>query len=42
MPKMSHIEITRLQGGLAIASFSFGVIIAMVCLFWNEPLGEST
>ena len=42
MPKMSHIEITRLQGGLAIASFSFGVLIAMVCLFWIEPLGEIT
>ena len=40
MPKMSHMEITRLQGGLAIASFSFGVLIAMVCLFWIEPLGE--
>ena len=31
MPKMSHIEITRLQGGLAIASFSFGVLIANEC-----------
>ena len=40
MPKMSHMEITRLQGWLAIASFSFGVLIAMVCLFWIEPLGE--
>ncbi|MBO5015940.1 MAG: hypothetical protein J6C92_09030, partial [Bacteroidaceae bacterium] len=42
MPKMSHIEITRLQGGLAIASFVSGVVIAMVCLFWIEPLGEIT
>ena len=42
MPKMSHIEITRLQGGLAVASFSCGVLIAMVCLFWIEPLGEIT
>lgn len=42
MPKMSHIQITRLQGGLAIASFSFGVLIAMVCLFFIEPLGEIT
>ena len=42
MPKMSHIEITRLQGGLAIASFASGVLIAMVCLFWIEPLGEIT
>ena len=39
MSKMSHIEITRLQGGLAIASFVSGVAIAMVCLFWVEPLG---
>ena len=39
---MSHIEITRLQGGLAIASFASGVVIAMVCLFWIEPLGEIT
>ena len=42
MPKMSHMEITRLQGGLAIASFVSGVVIAMVCLFWIEPLGEIT
>ena len=42
MPKMSHIEITRLQGGLAIASFASGVLIAMVCLFWIAPLGEIT
>ena len=42
MAKMSHIEITRLQGGLAVASFSCGVLIAMVCLFWIEPLGEIT
>ena len=42
MPKMSHIQITRLQGGLAIASFSFGVLLAMVCLFFIEPLGEIT
>ena len=42
MPKMSHIEITRLQGGLAIASFSCGVVIAMVCLFFIDPLGEIT
>ena len=40
MSKMSHMEITCLQGGLAIAGFSFGVLIAMVCLFWIEPLGE--
>ena len=40
MPRMYHIEITRLQGGLAIASFSCGVLIAIVCLFFIEPLGE--
>ena len=42
MPKMSHIEITRLQGGLAVASFVSGVVIAMLCLFWIEQLGEIT
>ena len=42
MPKMSHIEITRLPGGLAVASFVSGVVIAMVCLFWIAPLGELT
>lgn len=30
----------RLQAGLAIASFSIGSIIAMVCLFVIPPLGE--
>ena len=33
MPKMSHIEITRLQGALAVASFVSGVVIALACLF---------
>lgn len=42
MSKMSHIEITRLQGGLAIASFTCGVLIAGVCLFFIDPLGEIT
>ncbi len=42
MPKMSHIEITRLQGGLATASFVSGVLIATICLFFIEPLGEIT
>ena len=27
MPKMSHIEITRLQGGLAIGSFVSGIAL---------------
>ena len=42
MPNMSHIEITHLQGGPAIASFVSEVVIAMVCLFWIEPLEEIT
>ena len=42
MPKMSHIEITRLQGTLAVASFVSGVVIALACLFLVEPLGEIT
>jgi len=33
-------ELTKLQGAIAIASFSAGVLIAMVCLFFIEPLGE--
>ena len=34
------MELTRLQGIIAIASFSAGVLIACVCLFFIEPLGE--
>ena len=37
---MAKSELTRLQGAIAIASFSAGVLIAMVCLFVIEPLGE--
>ncbi len=37
---MARQELTRLQGAIAIASFSAGVLIAMVCLFFIEPLGE--
>ena len=37
---MSHIEITRLQGALAVASFVRGVVIALACLFLVEPLRE--
>ena len=33
-------ELTKLQGAIAIASFSAGVLIAMVCLFFIVPLGE--
>ena len=42
MPEKKRIELTRLQGGIAIASFTAGVIIAAVCLFWIEPKGEMT
>ena len=34
------MELTRLQGIIAIASFSSGVTISAVCLFFIEPLGE--
>ena len=37
---MARQELTKLQGAIAIASFSSGVVIAMVCLFFIEPLGE--
>lgn len=42
MSEKKRIELTRLQGGIAIASFTAGVIIAAVCLFWIEPKGEIT
>ena len=42
MSEKKRIELTRLQGGIAIASFTAGVIIAAVCLFWIEPKGEMT
>lgn len=35
-------DITKIQSRLAIASFSCGVIIASICLFWIEPIGEIT
>ena len=34
------MELTRLQGIIAVASFSAGVLIACVCLFFILPLGE--
>ena len=37
---MAANELTRLQGALAIASFSAGVAIACVCLFLVHPQGE--
>ena len=40
MPKMSQKEFTRLQGGMAIASFAAGVGIASVCIFLIDPKGE--
>ena len=40
MTEKKRIELTRLQGIIAIASFSSGVLIAVVCLFWIPPLGE--
>ena len=40
MTEKKRIELTRLQGIIAVASFSSGVIIASVCLFWIPPLGE--
>ena len=40
MTGKKRIELTNLQGIIAIASFSSGVIIAGVCLFWIPPLGE--
>ena len=40
MTGKKRIELTKLQGIIAIASFSSGVIIAAVCLFLIPPLGE--
>ena len=40
MFEKKKMELTRLQGIIAIASFSAGVLIACVCLFFIEPLGE--
>ena len=40
MTGKKHIELTRLQGIIAIASFTSGVVIAAVCLFLVPPLGE--
>lgn len=39
---MAKQELTKLQGTIAIASFSAGVVIAVLCLFWVEPKGEIT
>ena len=40
MDEKKKMELTRLQGGMAIASFSAGVGISVGCLFFIEPLGE--
>ena len=40
MTEKKRIELTKLQGIIAIASFTTGVLIAAVCLFWVPPLGE--
>ena len=40
MSEKKRIELTKLQGIIAVASFSSGVIIASVCLFLVPPLGE--
>ena len=40
MTVKKRIELTKLQGIIAIASFTTGVLIAAVCLFWIPPLGE--
>ena len=37
---MATNELTKLQGALAVASFSAGVAIACVCLFLVHPRGE--
>ena len=40
MTQKKKIELTRLQVIIAVASFTSGVLIAAVCLFFIEPLGE--
>ena len=40
MTEKKRIELTKLQGVIAIANFTTGVLIAAVCLFWIPPLGE--
>lgn len=40
MAQRKKIELTRLQGIIAVASFTSGVLIASVCLFFIPPLGE--
>ena len=42
MSEKTRIELTRLQGGIAIASFCMGALISCVCLFFIQPLGDIT
>ena len=42
MSEKTRIELTRLQGGIAIASFVMGALISCVCLLFIKPLGEIT
>ena len=42
MSEKTRIELTRLQGEIAIASFVMGALISCVCLFFIKPLGEIT
>ena len=39
MARLDQKEITRLQGGMAVASFAAGVAIACACLFLVPPPG---
>ena len=40
MAKLNQKEITRLQGVMAVVSFTAGVLIACACLFLVPPPGE--
>lgn len=40
MSEKKQLELTRLQGGIAIASFCIGAIISIGCLFFIKPFGE--
>lgn len=40
MATVTNTNLTRIQGRLAVASFTCGVAIAGVCLFFIPPVGE--
>lgn len=40
MNEKKRIELTKLQGIIVVASFTSGVTIAAVCIFFIPPLGE--